>query len=131
MSVNNTEWKSRNSRPEVFCKMVFLEISQKFAGKYLCRSLFSNKVANLQPSTLSKKCSGTGFFFAKLCKVFKNTFFYRTFLVPASERNFFWSVFSGIKSKYEKIRAEKTPYLDTFHEVQITIAVNKRYKENI
>ena len=30
-----------------------------------------------------------------------------------------------------KCGPEKTPYMDTFHEVQMTIDVNKRYKENI
>ena len=37
-------------------------------------------------------------------------------------------VFSPNMGKYGP---EKTPYLDTFHKVQITIDVNKRYKENI
>ena len=45
----------RSSRPEVFCKQGVLKIFTKFTGKYLCQSLFFNKVAGL-----------------------KNTFFYRT-----------------------------------------------------
>ena len=36
-------------------KTVFLEISQKFSGKYLCQSLFFNKVAGLRPASLLKK----------------------------------------------------------------------------
>ena len=40
----------------------------------------------------------------------------------------YFPVFSLNTRKYG---AEKTPYLDSFHEVQITIDVNKRYKENI
>ena len=39
----------------------------------------------------------------------------------------FGPVFGPNTGKYTP---EKTPYLDTFHE-QITIDVNKRYKENI
>ena len=31
---------NRSSCPEVFCKRVFLKISQKFLGKHLCQSLF-------------------------------------------------------------------------------------------
>ena len=39
--------------------------------------------------------------------------------------------FSVISPSTGKYRPEKTPSLDIFHEVQITIDVNKRYKENI
>ena len=34
---------------------MFLKISQKFTGKYLCLSLFFNKVTDLRPATLLKK----------------------------------------------------------------------------
>ena len=34
-------------------------------------------------------------------------------------RNLFWYVFSCIQSEYRKIRTEKTPYLDTFHAVDV------------
>ena len=52
-----TFWLSlcRSSRPKVFCKNVFLEISQKFTSKRLCQSLFFNKVAGLRPATVLKK----------------------------------------------------------------------------
>ena len=38
----------------------------KFTGKYLCQSLFYNKVASLQSETLFKKKSGTGAFLKHL-----------------------------------------------------------------
>ena len=41
-------WQSarcRSSRPEVFCKKGVIRNFPKFTGKYLCRSLFFNKVA--------------------------------------------------------------------------------------
>ena len=38
----------RSSRPGVFCKKGVL---RNFAGKYLCQSLFFNKVARLRPAT--------------------------------------------------------------------------------
>ena len=40
----------------------------------------------------------------------------------------YFPVFSPNMGKYGP---EKTPYLDTFHEVQTTIDVNKRHKENV
>ena len=40
----------------------------------------------------------------------------------------YFPVFSPNAGKY---RPEKAPYLDTFHEGQITIDVNQRHKENI
>ena len=45
---------SRSSRPEVFCKKGVLRNFIKFTGKYLCQSLFFNKVACLRPATLIK-----------------------------------------------------------------------------
>ena len=41
--------------PEVFCKKGVLRNFAKFTGKHLCQSLFSNKVADLRPTTLLKK----------------------------------------------------------------------------
>ena len=38
---------SKSSRPEVFCKKGILKNFAKFTGKYLCQSLFFNKVAGL------------------------------------------------------------------------------------
>ena len=45
----------RSSRPEVFCKKVFLRNFVKFTGKHPCQSLFFNKVAGLRPAILLKK----------------------------------------------------------------------------
>ena len=55
-------------------KKVFLEVSQKFAGKYLCQEIFFNKVASL--GTLAQM----------FCKISKNSFSYRTPPVAASGR---------------------------------------------
>ena len=45
----------RSNRPEVFCEKGILRNFAKFTGKYLCQSLFLNKVAGLRPTTLVKK----------------------------------------------------------------------------
>ena len=49
------ENRVRSSRPEVFCKKGVLKNFTRFTGKYLCQSLFYNKVASLRPATLLKK----------------------------------------------------------------------------
>ena len=46
---------ARNSCPEVFCKKVFLKMSQTLTGKLLCQSLFFNNFAGLRLATLVKK----------------------------------------------------------------------------
>ena len=63
-------------------KKVFLRNFGKFIGKHLRQSFYFNKVAGLSPATLLKK---------KLlwfCEISKNTFFYRTPLLAASN----WSL---------------------------------------
>ena len=45
----------RSKRPEVLCKKAVLKNFAKFAGKYLCQSLFFSKIASLKPATLFKK----------------------------------------------------------------------------
>ena len=40
--------KGRSSRPDVFIKNGVLRNFAKFTGKYLCQSLFFNKVTGLQ-----------------------------------------------------------------------------------
>ena len=45
----------RKQTPEVFCRKGVLRNFAKFTGKYLCHSLFFNKVACLRPATLLKK----------------------------------------------------------------------------
>ena len=42
--------RKTRSRPEILCKKVVLKNITKFEGKLLCRSLFFDKVAGLQPS---------------------------------------------------------------------------------
>ena len=42
----------RSSRLEVFCKKGALRNLAKFTGKYLCQSIFLNKVPGLRPATL-------------------------------------------------------------------------------
>ena len=59
----------RGSRPEVFCKKGVLRNFAKFKGKYLCQSLFFNKVA-----TLFKKETLSQVFFCEFCKISKNIF---------------------------------------------------------
>ena len=51
----HTHAYSRSSRPEVFSKNGVLRTFAKFTGKYLCRSLFFNKVSGLRSPTLLKK----------------------------------------------------------------------------
>ena len=75
---------SRSSRPEVFCKKGALKNFTTFTGKYLCQSLFFNKVAGLRPATLLKRVPGTGVS-RKFCEIFKNTYFCRTPPVAAFE----------------------------------------------
>ena len=47
-------FKSRSSRPEVFCKKGDLKNFAKFTGEHLCQSLFFNKVADLRFVALLK-----------------------------------------------------------------------------
>ena len=60
--------RNRNSRPEVCCKKGVLRNFAKFTGKHLRQSLFLQNFANF-------------------CEISKNTFYYRTSQVAASERN--------------------------------------------
>ena len=45
----------QKQQPEVFYKKVVVRNFAKFTGKYLCQSLFFNKVTGLSPATLLKK----------------------------------------------------------------------------
>ena len=42
MVTDNKNIKDRSSHPEVFCKKLFLKISQTFTGKHLCQSLLAS-----------------------------------------------------------------------------------------
>ena len=52
----------RGSRPEVFREKDVLESFTKFTGKYLCQSLFYNKVADSGLQLYQKRDSNTGAF---------------------------------------------------------------------
>ena len=56
----------------------------KFVGKYLCLSLFINKVAGLKPATLLKKETLARVFSCEFSKIFKNTFLTERLRVPPS-----------------------------------------------
>ena len=74
-------------------KKVFLDISQN-SLENTCQNLFFNKVADLRPVTLLKKTLAQ-VFSCEFCEISKNTFFYRTPLVAASDYNFmFWRAVS-------------------------------------
>ena len=64
---------SRSSRPEVFCEKGVLKNFTKFTGKYLCLSLFFNKLKHF----FIKKQILAQVFSCEFCEIFKNTFFYR------------------------------------------------------
>ena len=60
----------------------------KFTGKYLCQSLFFNKVAGLRPATLLKRESGAGVS-CEFCEFSKNTCFTEHLWMTASKINCF------------------------------------------
>ena len=57
--LRSTELDIQKQPPEVFCKKDVLKNFAKFTGKYLCQSLFFNKVTGLRPTTLLKRDSDT------------------------------------------------------------------------
>ena len=73
----------RSRRPEVFCKKGILRNFGKFTGKYLCQSLFFNKVTGLSLQ-LFKKETLAQVFFCESCEILENTFSYRAPHVAAS-----------------------------------------------
>ena len=67
----------RSSRPEVFFKKGVLKNFAKFAGKYLCQSIFFNKVAGYfqgRGLQLYSKRTLAQVFSYEFCEIFKNTF---------------------------------------------------------
>ena len=66
----------------MFCKREVLRNFAKFAGKYLCQSLFFNKVAGLRPV---KKEALAQMFSCEFCETSKSTFYFRAPPVAASE----------------------------------------------
>ena len=74
----------KSSCPEVFCKKGVLKNFDKFTGKPMCQRPFFNKVAGLKPTILLKERLAQ-VFFGEFCENSKNTFYYRTPLVTASD----------------------------------------------
>ena len=82
-AVKKIEFHFRSSRPEVFCGKDVLRNFAKFTGKYLCQSLFSNKVTGLRPAALLQLTLEL-VFFCEFYEIFKNTFFLEHLWTTAS-----------------------------------------------
>ena len=63
----------------MFCKIGVFRYFSKFTRKNLCRSVFFNRIASLQPVALLKETSSTG--------VFKDKFFIDYLRATASKYN--------------------------------------------
>ena len=74
-----------SSRLWVFCREVVLRNFTKFTRKIKCEGLFFNKIAGSRPPTLLKKETLAQMFSCEFCEIYKNTYFYRTPPVVASE----------------------------------------------
>ena len=68
----------------MFCKKGVLRNFKKFTGKHLCQRLFFNKVAGLALNFIKKE-SLTQVFSCEFGEISKNTLFYRTPPVAASQ----------------------------------------------
>ena len=55
LSLTHRDFEFQKQPPELFCTKGVLRNFTKFAGKYMCQSLFFSKVADLRPATLLKK----------------------------------------------------------------------------
>ena len=66
---------NRSSCSEVFCKIGVLRNFAKFTGKYLCLSLFLDKVTGLRPATLLKERLWHRCFPVNFTKFLKTLFF--------------------------------------------------------
>ena len=69
---------------EEFCKKGVLKNFAKFTRKHLGQSLFLNKVAGAACNFIIKETLAQAFS-CEFCEIFKNTFFYRTPPVAASD----------------------------------------------
>ena len=80
----------------MLCKKCFLRNFAKFTGKYLCQSLFFDKVAGLKPEAYNfiKKEILAQVLSCEFCIISKNTFFTEHVWATASEMiekdNFFY-----------------------------------------
>ena len=80
----------RSSHQRCSVKKGVLRNFAKCTGKHLCQRLFFNKVTGLSPlltglSNFIKKEALAQVFSCEFCEIFKNTYFYRTPLVAASD----------------------------------------------
>ena len=71
----------------------------KFIGKYVCESLFFNKVIALSPATLFKKETSTQEFSCEVREIYKNTFFYKTPLLADSVWFFCFSKIALLRAR--------------------------------
>ena len=81
---------NRSSRPEVFYKKVFLKISQNSQESTSARVSFLIKL-QAKGCNFIKKETLVQLFSCEFCEIFKNTFFYRTPLVAASNSSYILS----------------------------------------
>ena len=87
--ISQNNFKSSETNAEAATRRCSVKIGvlnnfTKFTGKRMCQSFFFDKVAGLRPATLLKKRLWQSCFLW-ICEIFKNTFFYRTSPVAASE----------------------------------------------
>ena len=87
-------------------------------------TVFRNVFVGISNGVMNELVQLTLVNFSKNC-VFRKLFFeyYTAWKVSYSE--FFWSLFSRIKTECGKTRSRKTPHTDTFHEVLRTIIFMK------
>ena len=119
----------RSSRLQMFFKIGVLKIFASFTGKHLCWSPLLMKLQAWRSANFIKTRLQHGCFPVKFIKFLRTPFVqntsggcfwivnlkWYTLWKSTQIRSFFWSVFSCIWTEYRKIRARKTPYLDTFH----------------
>ena len=86
----------RSSRLEVFCKKGALRNLAKFTGKYLCQSIFLNKVPGLRPATLLENRLWHRYFPVNFVKLL------RTPVVAASETFRYFEKMFFFKSEFPK-----------------------------
>ena len=113
---------------KVFCRKGILENFTSFTGKHPCLSLFSGLHLVFRPATLLKRDPNTSSFPWKMWN-FENTYFEEHqrptgsvriqsefklwkhsynkahYVKTVQMRSFFWSVFSGTRTEYGKIRS--------------------------
>ena len=68
----------------MFCEKGVLRKFAKFTGKHLCQSLFFDKIAGGACNFIKKETLAQ-MFSCEFCKISKNSFFFRTPLVAASD----------------------------------------------